>query len=400
MSRLDFYRSLATPSDRRILFMVLDGVGGLPHPETGLTELETASTPTLDALASRGETGLTTPVLPGVTPGSGPAHIALFGYDPVEHQVGRGVLAALGVAADLRPGDVAARINFCTLDGDGNVTDRRAGRIGDEIGGPLAERLDAMADPAGVSIAVRHVKQYRACVVLRGDDLEGNVADTDSQKTGVPPLAPVARSAGSARTAQIAQDFIDRARAELADERAANGILLRGFDSYAPLPSMEDLYRLEAAAVAAYPMYLGAARLAGMEAHGVADDPDALVGKVLQMASKDFVFLHYKSTDSRGEDGDFDAKVVEIEKADGVLGRLVEQFDVVMVTGDHSTPSSMRAHSWHPVPLLIASDDCRANGSVGFGERACAQGALGRVRSSEIMPLVLAHARRLKKFGA
>jgi len=400
MSRLDFYRSLATPSDRRILFMVLDGLGGLPRPETGLTELEAARTPTLDALAGRGETGLTTPVLPGVTPGSGPAHIALFGYDPVEYQVGRGVLAALGVAADLRPGDVAARINFCTLDGDGNVLDRRAGRIGDDIGRPLAERLDAMADPAGVEIAVRHVKQYRACVVFRGEGLEGQVADTDSQQTGVPPLTPEARASGSERTARIAEGFVERALAELAGQQAANGILLRGFDGYAPLPSMEYLYRLDAAAVAAYPMYLGVARLAGMEAHGVADDPEALIGKVLEMSDKDFVFLHYKSTDSRGEDGDFDAKVAEIEKADGVLARLVDKFDVVMVTGDHSTPSSMRAHSWHPVPLLIASDDCRANGSDGFGERACTQGALGHVRSNEIMPLVLAHARRLKKFGA
>lgn len=400
MSRLDFYRSLAISGDRRILFMVLDGVGGLPHPETGLTELETADTPTLDALSGRGETGLAIPILPGVTPGSGPAHIALFGYDPVDHQVGRGVLAALGVAADLRPGDVAARINFCTLDGDGCVTDRRAGRIGDELGSLLAQRLDAMPDPDGVEIVVRHVKQYRACVIFRGVGLEGNVADTDSQQIGVPPLAPAAREAGSERMARIAEGFVERALAELSDQAAANGVLLRGFDGYTPLPSMEYLYRLDAAAVAAYPMYLGVARLAGMEAHGVADDPDALVGKVLEMGSKDFVFLHYKSTDSRGEDGDFDAKVAEIEKADGVLARLVEEFDVVMVTGDHSTPSSMRAHSWHPVPLLIASENCRTNGSDGFGERACAHGALGHVRSNEIMPLVLAHAGRFKKFGA
>lgn len=382
------------------MFMVLDGVGGLPHPATGLTELEAANTPALDALAKSGETGLTTPVLPGVTPGSGPAHIALFGYDPVEYQVGRGVLAALGVAADLRPGDVAARINFCTLDDEGNVTDRRAGRIGDEIGEPLARRLDAMADPEGVEIAVRHVKQYRACVVFRGDGLEGDVADTDSQQTGVPPLDLRARQAGSERMARVAAGFVERARAELGDQQAANGVLLRGFDGYSPLPSLEFLYRLDAAAVAAYPMYLGVARLAGMEAHGVADDPAALVGKVMEMGSKDFVFLHYKSTDSRGEDGDFDAKVAEIEKADGVLAQLAEQFDVVMVTGDHSTPSKMRAHSWHPVPLLIASDNCRVGGGSGFGELACAQGALGHVRSSEIMPLVLAHAGRFRKFGA
>jgi len=400
MKRLDFYRSLAIPSERRILFMVLDGLGGLPHPATGLSELETAKTPTLDRLASAGEVGLTTPVLPGVTPGSGPAHIALFGYDPLEYQVGRGVLAALGVAADLRPGDVAARINFCSLDADGNVSDRRAGRIGDEIGAPLAARLAALPNPDGFEITVRHVKQYRACVVFRGDGLEGNIGDTDSQHTGVPPLAPLALDAGSARAATLAADFVERAAKELSDQSAANGVLLRGFDGYAPLPSMEDLYGIDAAAVAAYPMYLGVARLAGMEAHGVDDSPAALVEKVQELAAKDFVFLHYKATDSRGEDGDFDGKVAEIEKADAVLGRLAAEFDVVMVTGDHSTPSRMRAHSWHPVPLLIAGPDARAQAATGFGEQACARGGIGQIRADEVMPLVLAHAGRLRKFGA
>jgi 2,3-bisphosphoglycerate-independent phosphoglycerate mutase len=399
MNRLEFYQSLATPNDRRILFMVLDGLGGLPHASSGLTELETAATPALDALAARGEIGLSTPILPGVTPGSGPAHIALFGYDPVEQQVGRGVLAALGVDADLRHGDVAARINFCTLDADGNVADRRAGRIGDDVGAPLVARLDALPNPPGVEIAVRHVKQYRACVIFRGEGLGGRVADTDSQQTGVPPLAPRARDTASARTAEVAADFVRRATAELAGEADANGILLRGFDGYAPLPSIGDLYGLKAAAVAAYPMYLGVARLAGMEAHRVADDPAALAAKVREQTHKDFVFLHYKSTDSRGEDGDFDGKVAEIEKADALLAEVAADFDVVMVTGDHSTPSRMRAHSWHPVPLLIASGNSRAAGGA-FGERACAQGGLGHVRACDVLALVLAHAGKLAKFGA
>jgi 2,3-bisphosphoglycerate-independent phosphoglycerate mutase len=400
MGRLDFYRQLAQPGDQRILFMVLDGLGGLPHPDSGLTELEAASTPCLDRLARRAELGLTTPVLPGVTPGSGPAHIALFGYDPVETPVGRGVLAALGVAADLRPGDVAARINFCTLDEQGRVTDRRAGRIGDDIGAPLAARLDALRDPEDVSIAVRHVKQYRACVVFRAPGLDGAVADTDPQATGVRPLAPAALRPEAEPMAAIAQRFVEAAEQELRSEAPANGILLRGFDSFTPLPSFADLYRLRAAAVAAYPMYLGVARLAGMDAHGVADVPEALVEGVRAQAAADFVFLHYKSTDSRGEDGDFDAKVAEVEKADSVLSELVDDFDVVMVSGDHSTPSLMRSHSWHPVPLLIASDRCRAQADASFGERACAQGSLGHVRSCDIMPLLLAHAGRLRKFGA
>ncbi|HJO04822.1 MAG TPA: 2,3-bisphosphoglycerate-independent phosphoglycerate mutase [Acidobacteriota bacterium] len=399
MDRLAFYRALATPSDRRILFMVLDGLGGLPHPKTGLTELETAHTPTLDELAAGGDCGLTVPVMPGVTPGSGPAHIALFGYDPIENRVGRGVLAALGVDFDLRPGDVAARINFCTLDDDGNVVDRRAGRIDDSLALPLAERLDSMELADGIECSVRHVKQYRACVILRGGDLDGRIADTDPQRTGVPPLAPRALTDAAGPTADLAARFIDAARLALSDQKIANGVLLRGFDGFRPLPSFADLYGLRSAAVASYPMYLGAARLAGMSAHRAPDSPDGLAAAVDEVADSDFVFVHYKSTDSRGEDGDFEGKVAEIEKADGLLARLRDTFDVIMVTGDHSTPARLRSHSWHPVPLLIHSDRARSTASV-FGEGACAQGSLGHVRSVDVLPLVLAHAGRLRKFGA
>lgn len=399
MDRLAFYRSLSMPSDQRILFMVLDGLGGLPHPDTGLTELESANTPTLDELVAGGECGLTIPVLPGVTPGSGPAHIALFGYDPVENQVGRGVLAALGVDFDLRPGDVAARINFCTIDDDGNVVDRRAGRIDDLLAVPLTERLDAIDLGEGVECRVRHVKQYRACVILRGDGLDGRIAETDPQRIGVPPLAPRALTDAAGPTADLAARFVDAARHALTDQDVANGVLLRGFDGFRPLPSFADLYGLRPAAVASYPMYLGAARLAGMSAHRADDSPDDLVAMVESVADCDFVFLHYKGTDSRGEDGDHEGKVAEIEKADALLARLRASFDVIMVTGDHSTPARMRSHSWHPVPLLIHSDLARST-ERSFGERACAQGSLGQVRSVDILPLVLAHAGRLRKFGA
>ncbi len=399
MDRLDFYRSLATPSDRRILFMVLDGLGGLPNAETRLTELEAARTPTLDDLAAAGECGLAVPVRPGITPGSGPAHIALFGYDPVENQVGRGVLAALGVEFDLCPGDVAARINFCTLDGAGNVVDRRAGRIDDVMARPLVERLDGIDPGDGIECSVRHVKQYRACVVWRGAELDGRVADTDPQRTGVPALEPLALADDARPTAELAARFVDSARQVLGDQDVANGVLLRGFDVFQPLPSFTDLYGLKAAAVASYPMYLGAARLAGMSAYRAADTVEALAATVDSVADHDFVFLHYKSTDSRGEDGDYDGKVAEIEKADALLAGLRTDFDVIMVTGDHSTPSHMRAHSWHPVPLLIHSDRARQD-RCAFGERACRQGSLGSVRSMDVLPLVLAHAGRLRKFGA
>lgn len=400
MQRLELLSSLATPSDERILFMVLDGVGGLPHPRTGLTELEAASTPTLDELARTGDCGLTVPVIPGVTPGSGPAHIALFGYDPTTTIVGRGVLAALGVGVDLREGDVAARINFCTLDDDGNVTDRRAGRIGDEAARPLVERLAGIDLGADVEVIVRPVKQYRACVVFRGAGLGGDVADTDPQVTGVAPLPPRALNAAATRTAELAARFVERAHELLADAAPANGVLLRGFDTYRPLRGLDELYGLNPAAVAAYPMYLGAARLVGMERYPAGDNPADLVARTADAAAHDFVFLHYKATDSRGEDGDYDAKVAEIERADGVLAEVASGFDVIMVTGDHSTPASMRAHSWHPVPLLIHGSRCRRHDAEIFGERACLRGSLGQVRSVDILPLVLAQAGRLKKFGA
>lgn len=400
MNRLDFYRALATESDTRILFMVIDGLGGLPHPETGLTELEAAATPTLDRLARQGECGLTTPILPGVTPGSGPAHIALFGYDPVRWQVGRGVLAALGVGFELQPGDVAARINFCTLDSSGNITDRRAGRIDDAVGSMLVERLDGIELDDAVRCSVRHVKQYRACVVLQGSGLDGRVADTDPQRTGVPPLAAAALDRAAAKTAKLAARFVDSATQLLRDQQKANGITLRGFDSYHPLPSFADVYRLKATAVAAYPMYRGVARLAGMSVRAAADDPDDLAAKVKEAAESDFVFLHFKATDSRGEDGDYNGKVREIERADRLLAELSDAFDVVMVTGDHSTPCKLCMHSWHPVPVLISSDRGRRHGATEFGETACLLGSLGQVRSMDILPLVLAHAAKLEKFGA
>ena len=403
MDRLSLYRSLTRAADNRILYYVIDGIGGLPREPGGPTELEAADTPTLDRLANEGSTGLLTPVMPGIAPGSGPGHLSLFGFDPVETVVGRGVLAALGVGFDLQPGDVAARINFCTLDGDGNVTDRRAGRIGSDIGAPLAERLDGIELGDGVECLVRHVKEYRACVILRGGERGGKVADTDPQATGVPPLEPFAGDDASTPTAELAAEFIAQAGVLLADQGVANGVLLRGFDVYEPLPSFADLYGVRPAAVAAYPMYRGVARLVGMTVFDAADSSDsrvALTGEALEQ--HDFVFVHYKATDSRGEDGDFAGKVEQIELADETLAALLELgFDVVMATGDHSTPATYRAHSWHPIPALLWGPDTRRNFTDGgFGETACLTGALGPLRSMDILPLTLAHAGRIGKFGA
>jgi len=286
------------------------------------------------------------------------------------------------------------------LDAAGRITDRRAGRISDDLGRELAAVLDEIDLGPGVRCDVRHVKQYRACLVLRGPDLDGHVADTDPQSTGVPPLSPRAFDPAAERTAQLVAQFIAKARDALAGQPQANGITLRGFDSYHPLPSFEDLYLLNAVAVAAYPMYRGVARLAGMQVRATEDDPDRLAAQVRQAEEHDFVFLHYKSTDSRGEDGDFEAKVREIERADRLLAEIQDGFDVVMVTGDHSTPWSLRSHSWHPVPVLVWSDRCRRHQALSFGETSCLFGSLGQIRSIDVLPLVLAHAGRLKKFGA
>ena len=381
--------------------MVIDGLGGLPAEAGAATELESARTPTMDRLAATGETGLITPVTPGVTPGSGPAHLALFGYDPLETVVGRGVLAALGVGFELRPGDVAARINLCSLDEAGHVIDRRAGRIGCDVARPLIELLDEIELGEGVQCMIRHVKQYRACVVLRGAGLDGRIADTDPQRTGVAPLAPRAMDPGAEQTAAIVSRFVRRAHELLAEKRPANGVLLRGFDTFAPLPGLSELYGLRAAAAALYPMYRGVARLVGMQVLDVDPEPDGLCKAVHLATDFNFVYLHFKDTDSRGEDGDFASKVTEIERADRLLADVLESgFDVVVVTGDHSTPATLGSHSWHPVPLLIWSERCRSSETVDFGEVACCSGSLGQLRSTDVVPLALAHAGRLGKYGA
>ena len=397
-----FPDAVVQAADTRIVFVVMDGVGGLPDPATGRTELETARTPHLDALATRSALGLHRPVAPGVTPGSGPGHLALFGYDPRRWQIGRGVLSALGVGFPLRPGDLAARLNLATLDEAGNVSDRRAGRPDDEEGRRVVELLaSGVRAPDGMELHWRAEKEHRAVMILRGEGLSGALADTDPQATGVPPLGVAPADPGAERTARAVERILADARDVLRDERPANALLARGFALYAEYPSMRDRYGLRCLATARYPMYQGVARLLGMD---VAPTPDTDAGAVDTLAGRygdhDFHFLHFKYPDSRGEDGDFDAKVSAIEDLDGLVGRIVAlEPDVLVVTGDHSTPARMRVHSWHPVPLLIASEWCRGGGAA-FGERACLAGELGIIESRDIMALTLAHAGRLGKFGA
>lgn len=394
-------RELKVNNDSKIVLLVADGLGGLPLEPGGPTELEAAATPNLDALARIGTLGSSIPILPGITPGSGPGHLGLFGYDPLKYPIGRGALEATGVGFKLGPKDVAARCNFVTLDAAGRITDRRAGRIPSEESAPLAIKLREVKIP-GIEILVEPVKEHRFCVIFRGENLVGNVADTDPQKTGVPPLDPKAHDAASQKTAEIARQFVAQAQRLLKGQAKANGLTLRGFANAPALPSYEDVYGLKAAAIAVYPMYKGLAQLVGMDLVG---KPASLSEEIDVLAKAwsdyDFFFVHFKYTDSRGEDGNFAEKVKMIEQFDAVVPRVTALKPTVLaVTGDHSTPAKMKGHSWHSVPVLIAGQNVRTDACQSFGETECLKGGLGQFQAMYLMPLLLAHADRLGKYGA
>jgi 2,3-bisphosphoglycerate-independent phosphoglycerate mutase len=398
--------NLAVESSSRIVLLVIDGLGGLPERFGGPTELEAAKTPNLDALAERSLCGMMEPISIGITPGSGPAHLALFGYDPFRYTVGRGVLAAMGVGFDLQPSDVAVRINFATIDDNGLITDRRAGRISTAKNEEFCHLLQKVVLP-DVDVFIRPVREHRAMAVFRGEGLSGSVTDSDPQKTGqaprkVAPLPGHEDDASAVKTAHLANEYIDRAGDILQSHAPANFILLRGFDQYHPFPSMRERYKLKAAAVAVYPMYKGVARLVGMDVLPTGETvPDELQTLSTHFEEFTFFFVHVKKTDSAGEDGNFQGKVQALEELDGFLPELLAlEPDVVAVTGDHSTPSLLKAHSWHPVPFLLCSTCCRPDAVQHFSERDCSGGGLGRFSALHVMPLVLANALKLQKYGA
>ncbi|NOY43223.1 MAG: 2,3-bisphosphoglycerate-independent phosphoglycerate mutase [Planctomycetes bacterium] len=394
-------RQLQVKNDSKIVMLVADGLGGLPQQPGGLTELETAKTPNLDALAKLGVCGSSIPVKLGISPGSGPGHLGLFGYDPLEYLIGRGALEATGIGFELLEGDVAIRCNFCTIDADGNITDRRAGRIPSEKSAPLAIKLREISIP-GVEIFVEPVKEHRFVVVFRGEGLGGNMADTDPQATGVPPLKPRATNPDSEKTAEVAEEFIRQARELLADQPAANCCTLRGVSPKPNPPSYEEIYGLRAAAIAVYPMYKGLARLVGMDIVGEAQTLDEQMTVLEENWDKyDFFFIHFKYTDSTGEDGNFEAKVEKTEEVDTCIPRIMAlKPDVFICTGDHSTPAMLSNHSWHTVPTLLVAEHCRTDRCESFGEAECLQGGLGQFEAKYLMPLALANAGRLGKFGA
>jgi len=406
MLDLKTIRELVEPNTTKIVMLVMDGLGGLPMTAGGLTELETAKTPNMDALAAQSLTGLITHVAPGLTPGSGPGHLALFGYNPLTYQIGRGVLEALGIGFPMGPNDVASRCNFCSLDANGLLTDRRAGRIPTEVGTKLVQKLRAIKLP-GVEVFVEPGEGYRFVVVLRGEGLSDEVTESDPQRLGVPPLTMGAAAdakdpAAAKRTAGLLNQFVAEARKVLANDHPANGNLMRGFAKLPDMPMFPDVFGLKAAAIAVYPMYKGLAKLVGMQvldgAHS-GEEEMALLEKAYKYY--DFFFVHIKWTDSAGEDGDFARKVGVIEDVDKLLPRILAlNPDVLVVTGDHSTPALLKSHSWHPVPMMLYSKHCRYDANAEFSERGCARGALGVMPATNIMPLALANAMRLAKYGA
>ena len=401
MDMHELTRELKVKNDSKIVMLVADGLGGLPLEPGGKTELEAAQTPNLDELARRGISGGSIPVKPGISPGSGPGHLALFGYDPLKYRIGRGALEATGIGLELGAHDVAVRGNFCTIDAQGNISDRRAGRISTAESAPLAVKLRQVKIP-GVEIVVEPVKEHRFVVVFRAAGLGGDVHDTDPQATGVPPLKPTAMNAQSRRTAEVASEFIAQAQKILAGEKKANCLTLRGFSAKPHLPPYEDVYGLKAAAIAVYPMYKGLARLVGMEIVGQAQTLAEQIEVLAQRWSDyDFFFIHFKYSDSTGEDGNFEAKRKRIEELDAVIPQITALNPAVLiVTGDHSTPSLMKSHSWHPVPTVLVSHVCRTDQCQSFGESEALRGGLGQFQAKYLMPIALANAGRLNKYGA
>lgn len=401
LADLALLQSLAQPAATKLVLLVLDGLGGLPLVPGGPTELETASTPNLDRLAAEGQAGLSQPIGLGITPGSGPGHLALFGYDPVASNIGRGALSALGLGLRLDAGDLGVRLNFCTLDDRGIVVDRRAGRIDTSLNQALVSRLNEIEVP-GVELEFTTESQHRAVLIIRGAYLSPAVEETDPQTVGVPPVEPEPLTATAQHTSAVLRLVGEAVRNCIGSESPANFVLMRGYAGLPELKSLKSLYGLRAVCLATYPMYKGLARVAGM---AVVDGLKSVDEQMAALASAwddyDYFFVHHKAPDARGEDGDFDAKSAAIEEMDRRLPALRDLGpNVLVVTGDHSTPSRLRQHSWHPVPCLIWGEDVLPDTVESFGERSCGQGALGVFPAQSIMALMLAHGGRLQKFGA
>ena len=404
----DLYSELTLNTGAKLVLLVLDGLGDLATKEQGFqTPLEAAVTPNLDALVREGcAQGRMTPVAPGLTPGSGPGHLGLFGYDPLEYQVGRGVIEALGLGMELKAGDVCARANFATLDAKGIVTDRRAGRIPTETCERLCAMLSARIKKIGdTQVLIQPGKEHRFVVVFRGKGLEGPLTDADPNREGlrIPPVKPRnARSAKQKKVAKLIADFYKKALPILAREKPANGFLMRGIAHQPDIPVFQDRYRLKPACLAVYPMYKGLAQLVGMnKIEGPQTIREQFERYLAEYDNYDYFFIHFKYTDKAGEDGNFQAKKQYIEELDAALPVLLQRkHDVLAITGDHSTPCAIKGHSWHPQPVLLHSRYSGSDKLERFTETGANTGSLGVFEARHLMRLMQANAKMFDKFGA
>jgi 2,3-bisphosphoglycerate-independent phosphoglycerate mutase len=401
MIEFEHMKKISRTSPSKIVFLIIDGVGGLPHPETGKTELESARKPNLSRIARDSLCGLIDPISPGITPGSAPGHLAIFGYDPIKYSIGRGVVEALGIDLELKPEDITARGNFCTVDDRGIIIDRRAGRVSTDKSTELCRSLNDIAID-GAEISVLPVKEHRFVLILRGEALSPELADSDPQQAGLAPKKIEALSPQAQRTAEIANEFVSQARSLLQGKTPANMVLLRGFSRRPDIPSIPEIYKLKPAVIAIYPMYRGLAKLVEMQVLPSGESITEQLNSLRRYyADYDFFFVHFKNTDARGEDGNFRAKVQAIEELDDALPSLLSlDPEVLIITGDHSTPATLAMHSWHPVPFMLRSRWCRSDNVTEFSEKACLAGGMGRFPATEIMPLAMANALKLDKFGA
>lgn len=397
----EIFRSLTIENTSKLVLMVIDGIGGLPV--RGRTELEAANTPNLDRLTRRSTCGLIEPISYGITPGSGPSHLALFGYDPFRYEIGRGVMEALGIGLTLTKEDLAARGNFATINEEGLIIDRRAGRISTEKNQKLCDLLQKeISDINGVQVFIYPGKEHRFVIVFKGEGLRGELTDADPQKEGLKAKGTEALTSEAQKTAEIVNQYIKKATELLQSFKPANTILLRGFSKIPEIPSMRERFKVRAAAIATYPMYRGLARLVGMEVLSSGETPKEEVVTLREHYDRfDFFYIHFKKPDMAGEDGDYKKKVKAIEEVDRLIPSILKlNPDVLVITGDHSTPTILKSHSWHPNPILLYSKFIRPDGVKRFTEKDCQKGELGRFPATEILPLMLANGLRLKKFGA
>ena len=403
----DIYSELTLQPKGKMALVVLDGIGDIATPEQGYqTPLEAAKTPNLDALAKESALGRLYPTAPGITPGSGPGHLGLFGYDPLEFQVGRGVIESLGLGLDLIPGDVAARANFCTLDDQNIVTDRRAGRIEtsicEELCALLAEKIQKIDD---VEVIVKPGKSHRFVVIFRGPGMEGPLSDSDPHREGlpIPPAQAVdATNAKARKTAEIIGKFYQLALPVLRGRQPANGFLMRGIAHKPAIPTFDVRYKLKPACIAIYPMYKGLAQLVGMDKlEGSQNIAEEMRRYVKEYDNYDYFFIHFKNTDMYGEDGNFKAKTQAVEEFDAALPILLEKRpDVIAITGDHSTPCAVQGHSWHPQPVLLHSKYSGCDGLERFTEKAANCGSLGHFEAKYLIRHMQANLKMFDKFGA